>query len=79
MTFTSGQIRAARELLGMTQVDFAAACGINRTTLITIERDDGDPKRSTLLAVETYLRARGIRFSEEEGVIGRAPADQRSP
>ena len=76
MTSSSRQIKAARELLGMSQEAFAKASGISRATLAALESDGGDPKRSTLQAVEMYLWGRGIRFVDEEGVIGRAPADQ---
>lgn len=68
------QVRAARELLGMSQQDLCDACEISRPTLRDIERETGDPKRSSLTVVEVYLRGRGIRFVDEAGVVGLAPA-----
>jgi DNA-binding XRE family transcriptional regulator len=70
------QVRAARELLGMSQVELSKAAGISRPTLQAIESETGDPKRSSLVAVETYLRSRGIRFSDEPGIIGTPPAEK---
>jgi len=70
------QVKAARDLLGMSQAELCAACGISRSTLVDIERETGDPRRSNLKAVEDYLRSRKIRFSEERGVIGLPPEDE---
>jgi transcriptional regulator with XRE-family HTH domain len=67
------QVRAARELLGMTQDELGSACGLNRRTLRDIERGTGDPKRSSFQLVEDYLTGRGIRFVNEAGLIGISP------
>ena len=71
------QVRAARELLGMSQDELASACGISRPTLRDIERGTGDPKRSRVDAVEGYLTGRGIRFTNEIGVIGLSPETEQ--
>jgi transcriptional regulator with XRE-family HTH domain len=67
------QVRAARELLGMTQGQLSAATGVSRPTLRDIEAETGDPKRSSLEKVRAYLHRRGIRFVDDPGVIGVPP------
>lgn len=72
-TMKGPQVRAARELLGLSQEDLCKACNVSRPTLQAIERGTGDPKRSSLDAVENYLRAQGIRFVDQPGMIGVPP------
>lgn len=51
---------AARALLGWSQHDLCKAAGISRSTLIDIERETGDPRRSSIAAVKSALTAAGI-------------------
>lgn len=67
------QVKAARELLGMTQEQLSVAAGVSRPTLRDIEAETGDPKRSSLEKVRAYLQGRGIRFVDDPGVIGAPP------
>lgn len=57
---TPGQIRAARSLIGAKQSDLAKASGISLATLNNIERGVGDPRASTLDAIETALHEAGV-------------------
>lgn len=66
------QIRAARALLGLTQKDLAELAGISLGTLNNIERGtQGDPKLSTMKAVQRALEAAGVEFTDERsGGVG---------
>jgi len=56
----AGQIRAARSLVGAKQSDLAKASGISLATMNNIERGIGDPRASTLGAIESALNDSGI-------------------
>ncbi len=56
------QIRAARSLIGIKQSDLARGAGISLATLNNIERGIGDPRASTLEAIERALAGAGIEF-----------------
>ena len=56
------QIRAARALIGIKQSDLARGAGISLATLNNIERGIGDPRASTLEAIERALAGAGIEF-----------------
>ncbi|MCG8545607.1 MAG: helix-turn-helix domain-containing protein [Alphaproteobacteria bacterium] len=58
------QIRAARALIGAKQSDLARAAGISLATLNNIERAVGDPRSSTLDAIENALISAGIDFAQ---------------
>ena len=55
-----GQIRAARSIIGVKQSDLAKASGISLATLNNIERGVGDPRASTLDAIESALQDAGV-------------------
>lgn len=57
------QIRAARSLIGIKQSDLARGAGISLATLNNIERGIGDPRASTLEAIERALTGAGIEFA----------------
>jgi transcriptional regulator with XRE-family HTH domain len=57
------QIRAARSLIGIKQSDLARGAGISLATLNNIERGIGDPRASTLEAIERALASAGIEFT----------------
>jgi len=59
------QIRAARALIGIKQSDLARGAGISLATLNNIERGVGDPRTSTLEAIERALAASGIEFASD--------------
>lgn len=59
------QIRAARSLIGIKQSDLARGAGISLATLNNIERGVGDPRTSTLEAIERALAGAGIEFASD--------------
>ena len=59
---TSGQIRAARALLGWTQVDLAKAAGIGEISVKNIERGTTDARASTLQKVQNAFEKAGVQF-----------------
>lgn len=60
---TAAQIRAARALIGAKQSDLARAAGISLATLNNVERGVGDPRTSTLNAIERALESAGVEFA----------------
>ena len=63
------QIKAARALVGMSQVDLAAASGVSLPTIKRLEAQDGDlgGRRATAEALVTALEAAGAVFLPENG------------
>ena len=61
---TSGQIKAARALLGLTAAKLAEISNIGFTTIIRLESFDGVPAGNvkTLEAVQSALEKAGIEF-----------------
>ena len=61
---TSGQIKAARALLGITAANLAELAGVGFTTIIRMESSEGIPSGQvkTLNAVQNALEAAGIEF-----------------
>ena len=61
---TSGQIKAARALVGMTAVKLAELSGVAYTTVVRMESCDGIPSGQvkTLDAVQRVLEEAGIEF-----------------
>jgi DNA-binding XRE family transcriptional regulator len=64
---TAAQIRGARAMLHIGQLELAKMAGISKTNLNHIE-NGSDPRRSTLLAIQTALEAAGIEFLEDDGI-----------
>ena len=61
---TSGQIKAARALLGLTVADLAKSAGIGFTTMVRLEGSVGVPSGTvrTLGLVKAAIEAQGIEF-----------------
>ena len=61
---TSGQIKAARSILGWTARDLAARSGIGFSTMIRLEASEGVPSSNvkTLDAIQRALEESGIQF-----------------
>ena len=61
---TSGQIKAARALIGMTANKLAELSGVAYTTIVRMESSDGIPSGQvkTLDAVQKVLEGAGIEF-----------------
>jgi transcriptional regulator with XRE-family HTH domain len=68
----SGQIRAARALLGMRQDQLAKAAKIGLATLQRIEQTDGlvQANFSTVLKIQGALEKAGIEFTDEDEFVG---------
>lgn len=64
---TPAQIRAGRALVNAKQSELAKAAGISLATLNNIERGLGDPRASTLDAIEKALVSAGVTL-ERDGV-----------
>jgi transcriptional regulator with XRE-family HTH domain len=64
---TSGQLRAARALLGWNLERLSAACGLPVRTLGRFEREETTPRASTLSAIRAALEAAGVEFIAENG------------
>ena len=60
---TPSRLRAARAIINAKQSDLAKAAGISLATLNNIERGIGDPRTSTLEAIETALAGAGVEIS----------------
>ena len=65
---TGKQIRAARALLSMSQVELGRAAGLSETGVVGIETGRVDPKASTLANLLRVLEERGIEFLGDVGV-----------
>ena len=76
---TSGQIKAARALLGLTVAELAKTAGIGFTTMVRFESSEGVPAGNvkTLTAVKSALEKAGIEFigTPEKGAGVRWRAD----
>jgi len=61
---TSGQIKAARALLGLTVAELAKLAGIGFTTMVRLESADGIPAGNvkTLTSVKAAIETAGIEF-----------------
>lgn len=59
---TARQIRAARALLGWSQQQLADRAIISLNALNRLEREEVDPRVSTLMAVHKALREAGVEF-----------------
>ena len=71
-------IAAARALLGWSQQELATRAGVSRQTLVSLERDSGNPTRSSETAVVNVLLAEGIEFEETPTRISAALVKRRS-
>ncbi len=62
------QIKAARALLDWTQDDLAAAAGLSKPSINTLERRISNPKSNTMKAIQKALEKAGVEFTEGPGV-----------
>ncbi|WP_259779788.1 helix-turn-helix domain-containing protein [Aestuariispira ectoiniformans] len=62
---TPAQIRAGRALINAKQSELASAAGVSLATLNNIERGVGDPRASTLEAIQHALEGAGIRVESD--------------
>jgi len=64
------QIKAARVLLGWSQIELCQFAKIGPPTLIKLEREAGVPKRSSTAAVVETFRQAGVIFINDGVTIG---------
>lgn len=62
------QIRAARNFLNLDQKTVAEASGVSTMNISDIENEKGNPRSSTLQAIQSFFENRGIRFTENGGI-----------
>lgn len=68
MKFSGKQVAAARELLGITQSELAAAVGLDWHILSNFETGKSEPRRANLDRIEAELERRGIAFTNVTGI-----------
>ena len=67
------QVAAARALLGLSQDELANHAGVAKSTVAAVETETGNPRLSSLDAIEKFFRSRGINFVDQPGTIGTRP------
>jgi transcriptional regulator with XRE-family HTH domain len=70
MTITAAQLRAERRLLGWSQDEVAATCGLETATIVNFELGKKSPDRAVLADVQKTLQAAGVDFVEIAGTVG---------
>jgi predicted transcriptional regulator len=63
---TARQIRAARALLRWSQQDLADKALVSINAVTRLERDEVDPRFSTVMAVQKAITKAGIEFISED-------------
>jgi DNA-binding XRE family transcriptional regulator len=66
-SITSGQCRAARALLDMTQPELAEAAGLGLSTIVDFEKSRRDVSRAAVHAMQKALERAGILFVAKNG------------
>lgn len=67
MKISGKQVAAARELLGITQPELAAAAGVSENTVLKFETNKSEPYPATLEKIVSELQRRGIEFTNGDG------------
>ena len=67
MTITAAQVKAARELLGWSQIKLTVASGIDGGAIRRFETGKRIPTRSVGMALSRTLKSAGVIFVEENG------------
>jgi transcriptional regulator with XRE-family HTH domain len=57
-------VRMARAALGWSQVEFGRYLGMSQCAIHRIEQGHSEPRRTTLLAIETLLRKANFRIED---------------
>jgi transcriptional regulator with XRE-family HTH domain len=63
---TGEQVRAARKLLGWSQLTLALEAGLNQTTVVKFERGEGRSSVLSASAIRRTLEGAGVEFLEDE-------------
>ena len=64
---TAAQCRAARGLLGWSQLDLAKFAGIGVVTVHQLESNASQPRRATVDVVRRAFEAAGVEFIDKNG------------
>ena len=67
MTITGQQVKAARKLLGWTQIKLTLVSGIDGGAIRRFETGKRIPPRSVGMALRRTLKSAGVIFVEENG------------
>lgn len=62
---TSQQCRAARAGLDWKRDELAAKAGVSLSTIASFERDEREPFRPNLAAIQSTFEAAGVRFTDD--------------
>jgi transcriptional regulator with XRE-family HTH domain len=68
MKVSGRQISAARDLLGLTQVELAKAAGVGESTVLNFELGKLEPHQRNREKIQTELERRGIEFTNGDGI-----------
>lgn len=68
MKVSGAQVKAARDLLKITQPELARATGIGERTIQKFEADEAIPKPANLAKILGELERRGIEFTNGTGI-----------
>jgi transcriptional regulator with XRE-family HTH domain len=66
MPITVGQLRAARGLIGWSQLELAKAAGVGRATIADFETGKRDPYDRTIDLIQGALERAGVEFTNGE-------------
>jgi hypothetical protein len=67
IAISSGQVRAARALIGWSQDRLVEASGVPKRTLTRFELNQAAPQRRTIAAIHATLESAGVEFIAENG------------
>ena len=65
---TADQMKAARALLGGSEVRLAHEAGLDPSTVINFEVGTRSPSVTSVLTIESTLKAAGVEFPEHDQV-----------
>ena len=68
MKISGKQVTAARNLLGITQVELATAATVDPSTVLRFELGQIEPQRGSLKKILNELERRGIEFTKGTGI-----------
>ena len=68
MKISGKQVKAARDLLGITQAELAEAAGVSLQTIFRFEAGKAEPYASSLEKIVGELERRGIEFTNGDGI-----------
>jgi transcriptional regulator with XRE-family HTH domain len=64
---SSAQCRAARGLLGWSQIDLAKQSGVGTVAIHQLESGSSQPRRATLDVIRRAFELAGVEFIDENG------------